>query len=316
MSQFNVFSHQGENTEATENPTLQWMRTLGKMVADVSKLQSVLSEETLECDETIRSHASNAQRLRKLSRHTASLVHFNVGGCHHSISDSTLSKHATSMLYHATKSPEAIRDSSGRILLDRDGELFGEVLNCMRGYRPQFTTHNAALLLEDLEYYGLINILEKLQNSHGGQGTLVRSRDHETHHRTCLRAAYCVGIVGETPLIQGKHGVSFRVKRGEYVGVGVVSDFCRAFNQEFHKTQHCCVYYMTGVFYSNYSHHVKEEGLDKFAAGDTLSIEIDMNSRIITFYKNESIIRIISSDHATRLRFASVMKFDSEVEIL
>ena len=215
------------------------------------------------------------------------------------------------------------RDASGAIFIDRDPETFRIILNYCRGYSgiPNLTLGLAHRLLADAEYFNLTALADEMR--YYCLGT-VPSLPHQFSlpgaginvDRTRLRAVYNVSPLGDRLLLCGRHSVTFHIKKAEYVGLGVISDDCVSFDSEFHRTRNCCVYYMTGLTYTNFPFHKKEEASAKYAAGDYVTVTLDMQSKVVAFHVRGAAPRCYSCATAVRLRFAVVIKFDSEVTIV
>lgn len=212
-------------------------------------------------------------------------------------------------------------DEKGRIFIDRDPATFRNLLNFMRGYRKaKLTPGQVAMMLHDAQYYQIPISEQDLQAfnptrlhtplphqfSAPGPG-ISTSLDR-------LRSIYCVAPVGDRLIIAGRHAITFHIVRAEYLGFGVISDDCTVFDAEFHKVKNCCVYYMTGVCYSNFGVHKKQEFSDKFKEGDRVTIVIDMQNKVVEYHFRD-VVRCFSCSMALRLRFAVVMKMKTEVKI-
>eukprot|EP00760_Papus_ankaliazontas_P025786 PhM_4_TR2876/c0_g1_i1/m.54989 len=320
MKRVRTNSDSADNTNSNSHRVLSDFQTrAANVTSELTFLVEKLDESRASLDSTTKRFSENSRTAMAVSRTQSDLVTLNVGGTVHTVSRCLLTQHPSSLLYQlVTRSPgtEVATNAQGHILLDRDGELFRHILSYLRGYRPRLVSEEADALLHELEYYQLVDLhAEVLANSqpdhllfeYGGGVTLERTR---------FRSSYCVSPVGDLFLMQGKHSITFQVKMCEYLGFGVISDACTSYDQEFHKTPLCCVYYMTGVFYSNFPHHKKEEGLEKFARDDTVTILMDLDDKVITFLKNTRVVRVVQCGVAIRLRFAVVAKLDSEVVIV
>jgi hypothetical protein len=279
-------------------------------------MDAALDRDRRALNHAVQSFNENEHVVSGIRIPPAELTTFNVGGVHHCVAKSLLTQHPTSLLAQLVSSPNVAVDPSGRILLDRDGETFRHILNYLRGYKPLLSTDEIETLLHDVQYYGLDELYATLAHQIQPHGNVFQYGGGTTLERNRFRSSYCVSLIGERYYMQGKHQITFEIRQCEYVGLGVVSDACACLDQEFHKTAHCCVYYMTGVFYSNYPHHKKEEGLEKFARDDRITITLDMDDKTVSFAKMDRTVRIVQCSTATRLRFAVVMKLDSEVVIV
>ena len=292
----------------------KWQTSLKEVIEEVENLERSLTKEVISFQKSIRFQKKNIQKLKEIKRNSASLVHFNVGGKHHAVSELFIDVFPKSMLYYLSRSAGVAKDEENRILIDRDSEVFSQVINCLRGYDPQIIYHQRDMLVRDLKYYGLTSIADKIHEQMHAASKLFLNPIADGG--STFRAAFSVGYIGEKPLMLGKHTMRFRIDHCSYVGIGVVSDYCTAIDTEFHKTPDCCVYYYTGVIYANYPHHTKEEGHERFTSGDIVTIALDMDEKNIKFYTRGRIVRIVDCQTANRLRFAVVMKSESRVTIL
>eukprot|EP00658_Telonema_sp_P-2_P048841 TRINITY_DN37143_c0_g1_i1.p1 TRINITY_DN37143_c0_g1~~TRINITY_DN37143_c0_g1_i1.p1 ORF type:complete len:293 (-),score=56.12 TRINITY_DN37143_c0_g1_i1:124-1002(-) len=227
-----------------------------------------------------------------------------------------------------------IRDANGVLFFDRDPEVFELLLSVMRASRSHviMSPEKAEMVLHDAVFYQLDNI--KLQKAcvATADGTLqlffdyhnkknpTATMDQLSHvgpninvQRSRFRSVYSVCPVGETFITGGEHSCTFRINASEYVGVGMISEHCDTMDSEFHKIRNCCVFYMSGVLYSNFPHHEKRETNMKYGDGSIITISVNMDQRTIIFKINDGDPVIISCVTAQRLRFVAVMKNQSSV---
>ncbi|ESL07442.1 hypothetical protein TRSC58_04868 [Trypanosoma rangeli SC58] len=208
-------------------------------------------------------------------------------------------------------------DETGALFIDRDPATFRLILNYLRGYRMLtfLNDDQLSMLKTDARYFQISSLMDEL----GAQTTesIVKFRPGPgvNPERNRFRVIYGVAIVGQRFLITGRHRITFQILNSDYVGIGLVSDSCVSTDQEFHRTSHCCVYYMTGVFYSNFPHHRKEDGLEALEKDDYVSLMVDMNKRVAEYTLKNS-TKMISLGNARKLRFAVAMKLSSSVRIV
>eukprot|EP00388_Colpodella_angusta_P002617 GDKJ01009141.1.p1 GENE.GDKJ01009141.1~~GDKJ01009141.1.p1 ORF type:complete len:247 (+),score=10.60 GDKJ01009141.1:109-741(+) len=195
-------------------------------------------------------------------------------------------------------------------------------MNYARGYIPipNLTLALAHRILCDAEYYQLEELAETMRFHIYGTSP---SQPHQLSapgaginpDRNRFKTVYNVTPLGDRLLLSGRHSVTFEIKKAEYVGLGVISDECTSFDSEFHRVRNSCVYYMTGIIYTNFPIHKKEDNAEKFVVGDFITINLDMWNHVVEFRLRNS-IKCFSCSTAVRLRFAVVMKFDSEVALV
>ena len=275
-----------------------------------------------------KSLESTSRKLDDWATSMNQLIHLNVGGMKFTVPYRTLvpTGDADSFFYRILSNGtrgEADgdrlpldRDSEGNIIIDRDPITFKHVLNYLRGYRKfhMLVAEELSLLRSDAAYYGLTGLSALLADSEDESG-LFAPGPGVSIERKRIRVAYCVGFVGDRFLMTGRHAITLEIDSAEYLGIGVASDSCLASDQEYHKVCNSCVYYMTGILYSNFPLHKKEENLEKYEAGDRVTIVLDMTARIVEFHLKNS-VKVLSVGSAQRLKFAVAMKLGSKVRIV
>ncbi|CCW69462.1 unnamed protein product [Phytomonas sp. Hart1] len=170
-------------------------------------------------------------------------------------------------------------------------------------------------LKTDARYYGLVGLRWLLEQAELAPQGQFQPGPGVSPEQNRLRVMYGVAVVGDAVLVTGRHRITYEVLTADYVGVGLISDSCVSKDQEFHKTSNSCVYYMSGVFYSNFPYHRKEENLEKIDNGDFISILVDMDKGFVE-YKLKNFTKMISIGRARRLRFAVTMKVSSRIRIV
>ena len=288
-----------------------WCSCLQEVIDEASYHQEVLSTaEAMRAKHHLLQN-SLIERLKPESD-CMTLERFNVGGTFHTISKNILCSYPESKLCQLVHNTNCARDRDHRLLIDRDGETFGHVLNVLRGKKAQSVRPHSAMVEDDLRYYGPFSPQLAVPENFGNSNLFCNPLSAGS---LSARATFCVGYVNGSS-VQGCNVVRFRMDRCAYVGVGVVSDSCSELDVEFHKSPLCCVYYMTGVLYTNFVNHMKEEGHQRFFTNDVISISLNMDKKVIKFMNGDRIVRIIDCQSASRLRFAVVVKFESVVTIL
>lgn len=288
-----------------------------RQLLDEAQNSTCCRERTLQ-DARKELIATNA-KLQEL-KESGGVASLNVGGVHYDVPFATLLRDEGSLFSILLGSDYPIeRDASGSILIDRDGLSFRHVLNYLRGYpkSASLSSDELALLLSDADYFVLPQLRKMLSADDPQAGTFrFESGPGVSPECNRIRVAYCVGVIGEKFLIAGRHRVNIEVRSGDYVGIGVVSDACVCFDQEFHRIFNSAVYYMTGVFYSNFPHNRKEEGLEKYGAGDVITMVLDMDDKTIEFSMAGKGSKVVSCATASKLKFAVVTKMHSQLRIL
>lgn len=209
------------------------------------------------------------------------------------------------------------KDEGKVIFIDRDPACFKHILGYLRGYQyfNLLKEDTVRRLKVDAAYFQLPGMLAmlgelereaELQFSAGPGVSLERNR---------LRVVYGVAVVGDVFLVTGRHIITYEVKIADYIGFGLVSEACVNTDQEFHKIPDCCVYYMSGVFYTNYPYHRKEENLERIENGDFVTMKIDLDKGYVEYVLKNS-RKMVSIGRARRLRFATTMKLASRVRIV
>ncbi|KAF8298932.1 hypothetical protein C3747_1g778 [Trypanosoma cruzi] len=208
-------------------------------------------------------------------------------------------------------------DETGALFIDRDPATFRLILNYLRGYRmlTMLNEDQLSMLKTDARYFQIRGLMDELGDQTPESAVKFRPGPGVNPERNRFRVIYGVAMVGNRFLITGRHRITFQVLNSDYVGIGLVSDSCVSTDQEFHRTSHCCVYYMTGVFYSNFPHHRKEDGLEALEKDDYVSLMVDMNRRVAEYTLKNS-AKMISLGNARKLRFAVAMKLSSSVRIV
>nr|CCC93142.1 conserved hypothetical protein [Trypanosoma congolense IL3000] len=208
-------------------------------------------------------------------------------------------------------------DDTGALFLDRDPGIFRLILNYLRGYKvfSILSEDQLAMLKVDAEYFQIRSLRRELEDKASENSLKFNCGPGVSMERNRFRAIYSVALIGENFLVTGFHRITFQILGSEYVGIGLVSDMCALSDQEFHKTLNCCVYYMTGVFYSNFPHHRKEDRLELLEKDDYVTLTVDMNKRMAE-YKLKNSTKLVYLGTARKLRFAVVMKLKSAVRIV
>ncbi|KEG11350.1 hypothetical protein DQ04_02721090 [Trypanosoma grayi] len=208
-------------------------------------------------------------------------------------------------------------DDTGALFIDRDPAIFRLALNYLRGYRLLGTLNEdeRSMLRTDARYYQLHSLMKELGDQTTDTSIKLNPGPGVNPERNRFRVIYGVAVVGPRFLITGRHRITFQVTNSDYVGVGLVSDSCVSTDQEFHKTLNCCVYYMTGVFYSNFPHHRKEDGLETLEKDDYISLMVDMNKRVAE-YTLKNTTKTLLLGNARKLRFAVATKLRSSIRIV
>lgn len=250
------------------------------------------------------------------------VLRLNVGGELFTVPIATLTKddntYFQALLYAEQEGvSEAFRDEMGNIFIDRDPVIFRYILNYLRGYThfqmlPEDQVHKLKVDAHFFQLSGLVDLLHDMDQSAELQ---FQAGPGVSPERTRLRVVYGIAIIGDGFLVTGRHRITIEVVVADYVGVGLVSDACVSTDQEFHKTANSCVYYMSGVFYTNFPHHRKEENHMRIENGDYISVLVDMDRGFAEFsLKDYS--KMISIGRARRLRFATTLKLSSRVRIV
>lgn len=208
-------------------------------------------------------------------------------------------------------------DATGAILVDRDPLAFSIILNYLRGYDnalviPSFLK---ATVAQDADYYHLLGLKQQLADPFDDTPLLFQPGPGVAPERRRFKPTYGVNFIGDRFAVRGRHRVTLEVLGADYLGIGVASDACVAQDAEFHRTANCCVYYMSGVFYSTFPSPRKEEALVNFGVGDIVEMHLDMDARILT-YTIRDVTKVVSVKSAYRLRFAVTIKKKSSVRIV
>ena len=231
---------------------------------------------------------------------------------------------------------QLLRDENGVVFFDRDPHTFALLLSVLRDTKGHvvLTPEEADMVVDDAMYYQLYDHTRFSSAfvhsaAHGLEGFFAYARHwaaapkmdefasigtNINPQRTRFRSVYSVCPVGDGFFTAGCHSCTFTVKACEYVGIGVISDECTNFDSEYHRCRNCCVYYMTGVLYSNYPNHEKLDTFRKYDVGAVIKVTINMDKNIIEFSLND-MVQCVPCPTAIRLRFAVTMKNTSEVHI-
>jgi hypothetical protein len=262
---------------------------------------------------------------------TGTMVRLNVGGDVFVAQRDTLLGHRSvdpldsseSSFFYRLICPDAgaaaatFVDSTGAILIDRDPCSFAVILNYLRGYEnalviPSFLR---AIVAQDADYYNLPGLKRRLADPLEECPLLFQPGPGIAPERRRFKPTFGINFISDRFFVGGRHSVTLEVLGADYLGIGVASDACVSQDIEFHRTTNCCVYYMSGVFYSAFPSPRKEEALESFGVGDTVEMHIDMDARILT-YMFRGVTKVVSVKSAYRLRFAVTLKRKSGVRIL
>ncbi|EPY35968.1 hypothetical protein STCU_00821 [Strigomonas culicis] len=264
----------------------------------------------------------------KSAQYKHQLVRLNIGGELFEVALSTLLAYDAPNLFHSLFSNEYLLcdydEKTKSIFIDRDPATFRYIINYLRGYSyfQALGEEERTKLKVDAEYFclkGLHDILTSESvdkaSTRGEMGYFMKDAPGVSVDRKRFRVVYCVSTIGDVYFVAGKHTITFHVVRADYVGIGLVSDSCINRDQEYHRTANCCVYYMSGVFYTNFPHHRKEENLEKISDGDLITLTVDMDKGMAE-YKLKSTTKMFSIGRIARLKFSVIMKFMSQVRIV
>lgn len=271
-----------------------------------------------------RSKTNDIVNSRDPAAHQVEVVQLNIGGAAFTVPTATLLGKDSPSLFHVLLGAAAMesvapvfKDENNVIFIDRDPECFKHIVDYLRGYRyfPLLKEEIVRKLKVDAVYYQLPGLLSSMGETEQEPTLQFAPGPGVNPERNRLRVVYGVAAIGDVFLVTGRHRITFEVKVAEYVGFGMVSDSCVSTDQEFHKTPECCVYYMSGVFYTNYPYHRKEENLEKIEHGDFITIKVDMDKGYAEFVLKD-FRKIFSLGRARRLKFAVTMKLSSRVRIV
>ncbi|KAG5492141.1 hypothetical protein GH5_01047 [Leishmania sp. Ghana 2012 LV757] len=252
------------------------------------------------------------------------VVSLSVGGERFTVPLSTLlSKDAPNYFHVLLGSEETgwvapvFKDEHGTIFIDRDPACFKYILDYLRGYHYFNLLKEDSLrrLKVDAAYYQLPGLLAMLGDVDRDTELQFSPGPGVSPERNRLRVVYGVAVVGDVSLVTGRHAITYEVKVADYVGFGLISESCVNTDQEFHKIPDCCVYYMSGVFYTNYPYHRKEENLERIENGDFVTVKVDLEKGYVEYVLKNS-RKMVSLGRARRLRFATTMKLASRVRIV
>ncbi|EPY37977.1 hypothetical protein AGDE_05956 [Angomonas deanei] len=214
--------------------------------------------------------------------------------------------------------PKLYCEDGKSLFIDRDPDSFRHVLNYLRGYKENYfrllAEDTIKKLKSDADFYqlrglGAIFSDEKKSKFLFNPGPGVSA----DRIRQCI--VYSVFTVGDVFLVTGKHSITYRIHNVEYLGVGLVSDSCVDMDREHHKVPNSCVYYMSGVFYSNYTFHRKEENLETLQPNDIVTLTVDMDKKVAEFQlKNTR--KVVSLGKCSGVKFSVTMKYSSKIEIV
>ncbi|CUG84733.1 Hypothetical protein, putative [Bodo saltans] len=262
---------------------------------------------------------------------TGNMVRLNVGGELFVVQrDTLLGRRSTdpldsseSTFFHRLVCPDAgapaatFVDSTGAILVDRDPFSFSIVLNYLRGYENALVIPSfwKSVVAQDADYYNLQGLKRRLADPLEDMPLLFQPGPGIAPERRRFKPTFGVNFIGDRFFVRGCHKIVLEVLGADYLGIGVASDACVSQDTEFHRTMNCCVYYMSGVFYSAFPSPRKEEALESFGVSDTVEMHLDMNAKILT-YTFRGVTKVVSVKSAYRLRFAVTLKKKSSVRIV
>ncbi|KPI90245.1 hypothetical protein ABL78_0627 [Leptomonas seymouri] len=209
------------------------------------------------------------------------------------------------------------KDENKVLFIDRDPECFKHILSYFRGYQyfNLLKEDTVRRLKTDAAYFQLPGLLAMLGELEREAELQFNAGPGVSLERNRLRVVYGVAVVGDVFLVTGRHVITYEVKVADYIGFGLVSEACVNTDQEFHKIPDCCVYYMSGVFYTNYPYHRKEENLERIENGDFVTMKVDLDKGYVEYILKNS-LKMVSIGRARRLRFATTMKLASRVRIV
>ncbi|KAK7195703.1 BTB/POZ domain containing protein [Novymonas esmeraldas] len=287
------------------------------------KLMETRLDALLKERQEVKPKVEEVVQSRQLERYME-VVSLNVGGERFTVPLSTLLSKDAPNYFHILLGAEetgwvapVFKDEHDTIFIDRDPTCFKYIVDYLRGYHYFNLLKEDSLqrLKVDASYYQLPGLLSMLGEVDRDAELQFSPGPGVSHERNRLRVVYGVAVVGDVSLVTGRHTITYEVKVADYVGFGLVSDSCVNTDQEFHKIPDCCVYYMSGVFYTNYPYHRKEESLERFENGDFVTVKVDLEKGYVEYVLKNS-RKMVSLGRARRLRFATTMKLASRVRIV
>ncbi|KAG5492686.1 hypothetical protein JKF63_01265 [Porcisia hertigi] len=252
------------------------------------------------------------------------VVSLNVGGERFTVPLSTLLSKDAPNYFHILLGAETtewvapvFRDEHDTIFIDRDPSCFKYIVDYLRGYHyfNLLKEDSMRRLKVDAAYYQLPGLLAMLGDVDSDAELQFSPGPGVSPERNRLRVVYGVAVVGDVSLVTGRHTITYEVKVADYVGFGLISESCVNTDQEFHKIPDCCVYYMSGVFYTNYPYHRKEENLERIENGYYVTVKVDLEKGYVEYVLKNS-RKMVSLGRARRLRFATTLKLASRVRIV
>eukprot|EP00854_Cymbomonas_tetramitiformis_P009760 gene9760-11564_t len=169
-----------------------------------------LEEEELDLKEhEVRMKQRKLEQQQCDSQSQGECVTLNVGGVHYETTLSTLNK---TRYFAAQLGPEALfrstHTSRGQIFVDRNGELFSEVLEWLRSgtFDVAMPDKKRAALLEEAAFYGIESLLCRLQGK--TDPTQLREEDRQMRHAEMEHLKVYMGPATYADILAGeqRHG--------------------------------------------------------------------------------------------------------------
>ena len=103
------------------------------------------------------------------SKNSSEWIRLNVGGQHFTTTRTTLAKDKDSFLHRLVAKDDSEVDDTGAILIDRDPNYFGPVLNFLRHGKVVLDRHiSEEAVLEEAEFYGVTALIKALRRRMAG----------------------------------------------------------------------------------------------------------------------------------------------------
>lgn len=318
------------NDEETAARLLQQSRGAAQSIhAQVESCVSRFKVMETQLDVLLKERQDVKPRVEEIAQsrqveHFMDVVALNVGGERFTVPLATLLGKDDPNYFHILLGSQetgweapVFKDESNTIFIDRDPVCFRYVIDYLRGYRyfNLLKEDSVRRLKVDAAYYQLPGLLSMLGDVDRDTELQFSPGPGVSPERNRLRVVYGVSVVGDVSLVTGRHTITYEVKVADYVGFGLISESCVNTDQEFHKIPDCCVYYMSGVFYTNYPYHRKEENLERIESGDFVTVKVDLDKGYVE-YVLKNARKMVSLGRARRLRFATTMKLASRVRIV
>lgn len=256
--------------------------------------------------------------LGKLHPSVPEMVRFRVGDTLFATNRENLTKDPQSLLFVLANNHyrgNTQRDSADFAPIsipDKDPQVFGMLLNLLRGYPNPIPRDWLDACYNDAVYYGLTETWRRHYPVQTEQAF------HFPFSGSRLSSDLVLGV-SSNPMSQGKHFTQFTISSGDRVGVGVITlDVCTNRSESTQlESRECAVYWSDGRVTRNMDGEAKSEPTYQFTMPSTIRVYVDLDEGIIKWMLNdEFFVSMMRLPNDRKYLFCVFMSSNAQVSLL